>query len=795
MSSAVVGDTEGGPPPSHLSLPADIRARYRGWSPAPPIVIRGSGVAVCDSLTFACWPDAQSPSPEFYEVHDEHLQRVSLVAVYPLPPSVHSMGISRLPATSSSSSSNGGRTAQTTGLDPQQYATQEVRDDVHLSKFLTHPRFPRVYHTHSLPNALLVVSPKHTGGSLVDWLCQRRVDGQLVDATVVQRLMKCVLQGLDALHSEALVHRGITHHALIFPEVDARGREVQGEGGSATCQGGTEASVKLGHLRGVAVVSHVRPEDECGPSSMPCRRRAPHSSSCQQHRPDLHDTAYHGNLLYTAPEILRTMLLPLPQHTGDAAAEAQYPKAAQADDVEALPVPDRGRACVSDMWSVGVLCHLLLSGHFPFEEAQRVEVEEGKWETIVASRVPTPWDLVQRLTRKGVHNQEGGYDSYLAAYRDALAVRGGLPPGNHFQWLGGSREATDFVVRCLTVDPALRLTAREALKHPWMTATAFGREQWESSDQRGSTATHQLKRQLHRLCERLLPSNTSTAFVSLLESSRRPSGEGPLPPLFLRCDGWMEDMILHEGATAWLGAERELIAAFVQRTEERRQELAVAKDPYAHISLTTSDSSCSASASTGQKMISSRIVAAPSVAAAGAAAKPSRSCDTLLSELLVGRYTVPACLPSSAAAFSYLSQLDLSLGCTHFLGEAHCISLLLSLRASVHTAARLSTLRLCQQGVSDRVLEAWRVDLCEAAGSPSSVPSRLVPFSQLRVLDFSSNIAVTAEGVRTLTRLVRWRGGALFPQLEQVDCSGCAVSDTVLRKVGAAVRSSSSAVQ
>jgi len=79
----------------------------------------------------------------------------------------------------------------------------------------------------------------------------------------------------------------------------------------------------------------------------------------------------------------------------------------------------------ADLWSVGVIAYILLSGKYPFSGDETEDV----------------FDIVQR----GVY-----------------------PPLPAITWPRVSSAALDFVERLLVVKPALRPTASEALRHPWL---------------------------------------------------------------------------------------------------------------------------------------------------------------------------------------------------------------------------------------------------------------------------------------------------------------------------------------
>ncbi|KAJ5076368.1 serine/threonine-protein kinase fhke-related [Anaeramoeba ignava] len=86
----------------------------------------------------------------------------------------------------------------------------------------------------------------------------------------------------------------------------------------------------------------------------------------------------------------------------------------------------KGYSKACDMWSAGVLLYILLSGYMPFSEDR-------------PSRKPLVLQIV-----------EGDYD---------------MSP-NRFK--GVSVAALHLVRRCLTVSPQFRITANEAMEHPWI---------------------------------------------------------------------------------------------------------------------------------------------------------------------------------------------------------------------------------------------------------------------------------------------------------------------------------------
>jgi serine/threonine protein kinase len=90
-----------------------------------------------------------------------------------------------------------------------------------------------------------------------------------------------------------------------------------------------------------------------------------------------------------------------------------------------------GYGTQADIWSLGVIVYILLCGYPPY------------------SLLPN--------------------SSFAQEYRTITASPPVFEPDD---WGPISREARDFVLRTLCVDPAQRWTADKLLTHPWMTAAA-----------------------------------------------------------------------------------------------------------------------------------------------------------------------------------------------------------------------------------------------------------------------------------------------------------------------------------
>lgn len=89
-----------------------------------------------------------------------------------------------------------------------------------------------------------------------------------------------------------------------------------------------------------------------------------------------------------------------------------------------------------DIWAIGVITYFLLCGYTPFDR-----------------------------------------DSNLEEMQAILVADYSFTPLEH--WRSISQSARDFINRCLTIDPKARITAHEALQHPWISNDLSSKQQGE----------------------------------------------------------------------------------------------------------------------------------------------------------------------------------------------------------------------------------------------------------------------------------------------------------------------------
>ncbi|KAL0095632.1 kinase-like domain-containing protein [Phycomyces blakesleeanus] len=91
-----------------------------------------------------------------------------------------------------------------------------------------------------------------------------------------------------------------------------------------------------------------------------------------------------------------------------------------------------------DMWAIGVITYFLLCGCTPFERDNNID------------------------EMNAIMHADYTFDEQW--------------------WSGISEEAKDFIRRCLTIDPAKRMTAHEALQHPWLASTHISKTEKVAQD-------------------------------------------------------------------------------------------------------------------------------------------------------------------------------------------------------------------------------------------------------------------------------------------------------------------------
>ena len=123
--------------------------------------------------------------------------------------------------------------------------------------------------------------------------------------------------------------------------------------------------------------------------------------------------------------------------------------------------------CMVDMWSLGVVTFFLLGGYFPFDDSDQ-----------------------KRLFRK--------------------IVAGKITFDDDKYWKHISADAKNFIEMLLTVNPKQRLTAQEALLHPWLYLDHVGTDH-QLSDNLERLQKFNLKRKLRAAVYTVIATNKFTS--------------------------------------------------------------------------------------------------------------------------------------------------------------------------------------------------------------------------------------------------------------------------------------------
>ena len=123
--------------------------------------------------------------------------------------------------------------------------------------------------------------------------------------------------------------------------------------------------------------------------------------------------------------------------------------------------------CMVDMWSLGVVTFFLLGGYFPFDDSDQ-----------------------KRLFRK--------------------IVAGKITFDDDKHWKHISADAKNFIEMLLTVNPKQRLTAQEALLHPWLYLDHVGTDH-QLSDNLERLQKFNLKRKLRAAVYTVIATNKFTS--------------------------------------------------------------------------------------------------------------------------------------------------------------------------------------------------------------------------------------------------------------------------------------------
>nr|XP_046228108.1 serine/threonine-protein kinase H1-like [Scatophagus argus] len=230
---------------------------------------------------------------------------------------------------------------------------------------VSHSNVIQLIEVFQFPRRVYMVLELATGGELLDRVVSR---GHFTERDATQAL-RMVLAGVGYLHKLGITHRDLKPENLLYYHPGADSRLLITDFGLATF-GGTGAA------------SEVSDPDRS--------KRGEHGRADRTW--SLRTTC--GTPEYMAPEVL-------------------------------LRKP---YSCAVDMWALGVIAYIVLSGCMPFEDDSRTRL-------------------------------------YRSIVRGKYSFKGD-------PWPSVSNLAKDFIQRLLPLDPATRLTADQAIHHPWVATMA-----------------------------------------------------------------------------------------------------------------------------------------------------------------------------------------------------------------------------------------------------------------------------------------------------------------------------------
>ncbi|XP_073991164.1 peripheral plasma membrane protein CASK isoform X4 [Rhodnius prolixus] len=268
-------------------------------------------------------------------------------------------------------------------------STSDLKREATICHMLKHPHIVELLETYSSEGMLYMVFEYMDGSDICFEIVRRATAGFVYSEAVASHYMRQVLEALRYCHDNDIIHRDIKPHCVLL---------TSKENSAPVKLGGFGVAIQLQDgqvVNGESFRSLSRPGlSPSGQDYLKCDRDAPNSLS-YDHLPDLEkieaaeNNGRIGTPQFMAPEVVDRQ---------------QYGKP-------------------GDIWSAGVLLHILLSGTLPF--------------------IGTRHRLYHSICQAKLHLDNPLWDSI-------------------------SETAKDLVKKMLHVDPNQRITIQEVLSHRWL---------------------------------------------------------------------------------------------------------------------------------------------------------------------------------------------------------------------------------------------------------------------------------------------------------------------------------------
>ena len=286
-------------------------------------------------------------------------------------------------------------------------SVETLRREVNILQDMLHPSIIRLYETLETSTHLYISQEMCTGGELFDAIIQSQNEGVIFDECDAAAVMRMALEGLEHCHDRDVVHRDLKpENFLLSIPLDKKRKH-----------GDPFPQVKMIDF-GLA----------------------------EKHRYGEHFQLRAGTPYYMAPEVLN-----------------------KSYDLEC------------DLWSMGVILYILLCGYPPFygdnDEEIYERIEKGLPRTFppaVEAWLKQSGETVNAAPNEQTKlpgNKKYKHNKLLQPSADVRAVWDEYAEFfPEAEFLHVSAGAIDLIRKLLVKNPKKRLTAKQALKHPWILA-------------------------------------------------------------------------------------------------------------------------------------------------------------------------------------------------------------------------------------------------------------------------------------------------------------------------------------